>query len=545
MHICTLHTMHICTLHIMHSFRVPKSGRGRMEIVPRCPPRCEDFGGPSERCKTVELISKGFEWLASFLRARGIRISHPISYVLSAVLFACLFWLVAASVVDKTAVHPLLAGALAAALLGVPAGIGMWHWLVTPPKNPVGVLGVAIAIRPEGSEEAKRLRNDVLVTLKRDLSASTSGLNVVEIPGFLTPDITDMDSAVRLMRSARCHLLIWGGMRKRREAGRDVYVLNLEGSVAHAQIDSAKRGELQQEMRGALPARLLVNVEKELTEFQIVSSSVAISAKFIVALAAGLSSDVELCLALMKEVEATVKAAKGPLKKSWAVKQLSSRAPRLVDELLFMSSGLCLQRWSSDRTDELLATSEARLAELKKRGGETAPYLLNQAFLHAVRNELEAAEQLVFKCKARAKDDPAWRFSLAFLRMREGRYKEALVLYDEVNPSNVSNEVLISVEDFVQWWLETRHDTPGLWLLLAKFNQRFKGDRELASSDLTRLYQQVPKPDLALRTLADSLWTELHPDGPPPPSHTVTAARFEPTAGALEDSPLATASKKG
>jgi len=299
-------------------------------------------------------------------------------------------------------------------------------------------------------------------------------------------------------------------MRKRKEKGRLVYVLNLEGGVVHSRQDPAQQAEIQREMRAAIPERVLIDVDRELSEFQIVSSSVAMSARFIVALAAYVSGDLDLCLTLMREVEATARAAKGAVRKAWATPHLAKRAGNFVEVLLLRTAGERLFRWGTQRSDGLLEDASARLEELRCRAGETPPYLINMAFLAAVRDDLTTAEALVIKCKARDKRSPVWRFSLAFLRMKQGRSAEALALYSEIDPAQTTSEVLGSVEDFLQWWLETKKDNcPGLWLLLAKLNIRFKGDIELAEHDLARFRERVTGEDVGLLALAQVLTSEL------------------------------------
>ncbi|MCL4470110.1 MAG: hypothetical protein M1547_03010 [Gammaproteobacteria bacterium] len=405
--------------------------------------------------------------------------------------------------------------------------IGFLLWLAScrVPRNTPGCIGIALAIRAETEAERKRIRSDFIAEIAAALKREDVAIpfKVIEIPSYLSPDVNDDKAAIEFLDKSKCQLIIWGGIRTRKQAKEDVYCLRLEGVVTHSMISKEISHALAQEMRQALPKQTEIALANELKGFESASQSTALAAKYIVALAAALSGDLRTSREILEELAEMVKVASkkgkkgsGKLKDTLS-KRLAVILPQRLADVCFADYMRLVTKWQTDKSRlELLQEAEvqleAYLVSFKKFNKEGPEYWVAKALLEVtLRNNLTGAERLLQQCTARAINNPVWRVSLAFVKMLEGYPLEALRLYDAALAFELHIQTIFQVEDYVQWWLSKNQGPIPLYLLSALLNAIAKKDAQLAMQDLDLFEKLADRTttDKALLDRATSLRVEL------------------------------------
>lgn len=461
------------------------------------------------------------EHLADFMFQRGIVWSNsPVGFVFTIIVGG-----MGLAAVATLGIATSLVGLAASAMLFGFIGFLLWLMSCRIPRNTPGCIGIALAIRAETEAERKRIRSDFIAEIAAALKRETvaAPFKVIEIPSYLSPDVNDDKAAIEFLDKSKCHLIIWGGIRTRKQAKKDVYCLRLEGVVTHSMIAKEVSHALAQEMRQALPKQTEIALANELKGFESASQSTALAAKYIVALAAALSGDLRTSRDILEELAEMVKvkpkkAPKGSGKHKDALSErLTAILPKRLADVCFADYLRLYTEWQADKARlELLQDAEvqleAYLTHFKKFDKEGPVYWIAKALLEVtLRNNLADATRLLQHCTARAINDPVWRVSLAFVKMLEGRPVEALHLYNAALEFELHIQTIFQVEDYVQWWLSKNQGPIPLYLLSALLNAIAKKDIQLAIQDLDLFEQLADRAttDKGLLDRAASLRVEL------------------------------------
>lgn len=411
----------------------------------------------------------------------------------------------------------------ASAVVGTAIGYLLWWASCRIPRNKPNTIGVALAIRTETHEERKRVRADFIQEIASCLSRNeaSQAFNVYEIPGYLAPDINDNQSAIEFLQESHCHLLIWGSIRTRKKRNNETYSLKLEGAVTHTIVEMERSKALATEMRLAIPQKTEISLANELRGFESTSQTISLAARYIVALAAAISGDWKFSKTLLLELGSSGRnPSSGKRRKTKGVggktEQLEvlRRVPQHLANVCFAHCHVTLLQWHDRKSDmALLEAAEQSLEEFRAASGhkEGTQYWVTKALFEVTRRgDFAAAERLLNKCRAAAINDPVWRLSLAFVSVLKGNPWLAMDLYDAALERNVPADVLLQIEDYVQWWLTLHKGPTELYLLSAMLNANGKGDKVLALADL-KMFDTLatPSSDARLVLRATRLRREL------------------------------------
>jgi hypothetical protein len=463
------------------------------------------------------------ENLLATIRLLGVRIRNPSVGAVAAVGGAVgLGWLSSAAPLAKIAETSIFsAGELSVilAFAGLIVCPFLW-WFATraPRKKSHDAFGIALALRYERAEEAARLKSDFIESLRQNLRISALAFEIVEIPSYLAPDVADDGTAKELLSESQCHLIIWGSLRTRMaKKDKEVYVLTLEGAVTHSVTDAAQTRNLTRDMRLALPKSQEFSVATELTSFEIAAENLGLSSRFILGIAAIISSNGKAAAMLFEEVmndaDRKIKTKKrGRRGKNRTMERLLSRTKEIYPALLIAVVRDELFLWFRNKRNSHLDTADACLEKYRKLKGDSPSYLIPKALVSFVKNcDASRALKIVMKCKIKSLPDPTWRYSAAFLYAVSGNTNAAMTMYDaafcaplQVDPQNVTY-----IEEFIEWWLNENNGPPVLSFMLARLNAEIKKDFVSAAADLRRYEQTQDQPDPALAAYVTKLKAAL------------------------------------
>lgn len=404
--------------------------------------------------------------------------------------------------------------------------VAFWWLTCRIPRSKRGKIGIALAIQYETLDERRRIKADFVEQVVSRLACSDAGneFHVYEVPDYLSPDANDISGAAKFFRRSRCHLLIWGNLRTRKQGNSPRYCLRLEGAVTHAIIQIEQSKALAQDVRLAIPKQTEIDFANELRGFENTSVDVSDGAQFVVALAAAVSQDWAFSRRLLDDLNRRSgtkpfgrpsRSRKARHTKTFPVSWRSLVAPRLAS-VCFAQFHVQLARWQEDKSDlKVLAAAEEALEAFRRATNqpEATAYLINKALLDVtLRKDFSSAERLLNRCRATAIDDPTWRLSLAFVHAVTDRLATALELYDAALERNIPAATLMDVENYVHWWLELNQGPATLYLLSAELNAKGKRDWVLARADLEYFVESgvlQKRPDLSTRvnSLRDELVT--------------------------------------
>lgn len=137
----------------------------------------------------------------------------------------------------------------------------VWYGTVRVPKCKKGKIGIALAVCAEDEAQHKLLKADFIDEFKEilDRSSDLRGLfDVIEIPRRHAQGIRTTEQALSYRGVARCHMLIYGHTRKRKECGRNVIKVHLDCVIAHLSIKREVGKAFSKDISDIFPRRLAV-----------------------------------------------------------------------------------------------------------------------------------------------------------------------------------------------------------------------------------------------------------------------------------------------
>jgi hypothetical protein len=444
-----------------------------------------------------------FDTLQRLADRRGIRIaSRPAGLGISVLGFLVTFvpagGLSGFSALPQAVVYGLLSAASAFAL---------WLWACQPPKAPSGTIGVAFAISAEGEHERRLLRADLLqeITQLLEHTPSTLRIKVLTVPDYLAPDVSDRESANKMRKRCRAQLLVWGAIRTRGHAGKETLVLRLEGHVSHRPTAIERSNALGREMRSLIPATTEIELGNELRGLETTSQNLAVATKFVLALAFAVSDDWKsakktLLELLRQHIGNDGKRPKKAVGRGRSARDWRQSLTKHLSAVSFADYCAEMEAWDQNRNEKQhLISAEAALNDYRKflgnsEGQSDLKYLVAKANLEvSIRKNYLEAKRLLNRCRTLAIHDPTWRMSMAFIDAVVGDLDSALDLYDAASGLTPDVRTVVSVEQYVQWWLQENSGPPGLHLLSAILNCDLKTDAALARQDLDSFIAKSPQ----------------------------------------------------
>ena len=354
----------------------------------------------------------------------------------------------------------------------------LWRFQQPPTVNN-GHVGIIIAVRSEDNQIKVRISKDFVATCREILGASRAHqpFQIIELNEHFSELAIDNASANELRMRCKGHFLIFGDTVQRKERGKNLYILKLQGIVCHAPISDNDQSALAQEMDSVLPLRTAIPEENELSGFEITSLQLAEATKYVIATAALLSRDYVFAIALLEELQHT-KEKLNINSNVKAIRKLIDLIPvRLADAYRFASID-SFARWEKTRSSSDLQNSINWVVKYDKiKPNDNLHILLMRAIGHFIfSRDIEAAMKCISRCRAKYIADPSWKYSAAFLEAYRNNLDKAKQLYDAAKPTESGYVIPFQIEGFIAWVLDIEPQQKQLNFCLGYLNEIFKND---------------------------------------------------------------------
>ncbi|MFH0829426.1 MAG: hypothetical protein V1907_04640 [Candidatus Kerfeldbacteria bacterium] len=376
------------------------------------------------------------------------------------------------------------------------------------PKNIKNRIGIVIAIKTENDYEKNRLRNDLIQELHQSLQASQIAelFNVIEFPQQLAEKINDHQKALLYLKRARGHLIVHGQLVQRDIDNKQNHVFKLFGLVRHRPVSHEVHDQFTKEFNELLPNRYSFPEDKEVLGFEFTNQWLSQVIKYIIAIAAFISGDINLAYRIFSELKEEVDR----LPHSDSVPILSEIKKRIPIRLVEVIS-VILQRqnfiYTHSRDKQQLMTAESYVQEILAIDPTNYQGLLLQAIIDFFRNDIDKA---IHEFDGMNVNDATWHYSLGFLLAYQGDIIGALEHYRKTFYLETSANVVNDIDIFITEVLQERPEKIQLYFFRGEINYKAKPDYTLAKQDFETFLQnsqssQYPQ----LVTLAKKYLSEI------------------------------------
>jgi hypothetical protein len=337
-------------------------------------------------------------------------------------------------------------------LLSLLVLIRAWHISKRPPRTKKGKIGFVTCITCEDDEESKKIKNDLIVPLhtlvKQGLTGGT--FHFIEIPDHISQYVVDIDDAQKLRFDCRGHFLIYGKVRRRSLAEKEVHFIELAGVVSHKEIPAATSQKLSREFAELLPRKVNIAVENDILSFQFTSEWIEIVSRYIIGLAAEVSGDLVYAEQLFNDA-ATRLDLKGDLEFP-TYRKLQERIPIRISELYEARATTAYEAWVASNSNadiDLLGCSLSRLAP----GYKTDKALTLRAIFYVLNDKRCDLAKAMLE-ESTNKDNSQWHFNMAFLCGYARDLRSAIRHYRKAVDFPIEDEILGKVHFFILRMLE-------------------------------------------------------------------------------------------
>ena len=359
----------------------------------------------------------------------------------------------------------------------------LWWGLQQPPKVKIGKLGIGIAINAESDEEKRRLKNDFIAEIKKQVSLENSQLfQILVMPDFFTEKINDRDSAIKYQRMTRSHFFIYGNWKTRQDEGNEVYVLNLEASVVHSPIDLSTSNSFSKEMSAIFPRDVKIQKELELTEIPLTGDMVSLAAKHCIGIASLISGNAELAFklhyGLWKQI-GEISNVKSTF--FYCISLMKQNLPKY----LFQESTILSNFYYESSIPNRLEKIKEYLDVIFLFYPNEYSGLVRQGIYFFEKGEIEEAIKTTKKAvSCSGNRDITAQYNFAFLMAFVGRLEEAHKAYKYAFAGTVKDpEFILSIEEFIDNLLQKHPEKFQFNYCLGMINFFGKEDYQLAKEN--------------------------------------------------------------
>jgi len=364
-----------------------------------------------------------------------------------------------------------------------------WRLTNRLPRNPSDSVGVGILLRCDNDAHEKRIRADFIEHLEELLILSNSKLRLLVLPSWALESINDQQEINDLAVRTSCHFLITGRVRERVYQNNSCHLIDVRYLVRHRPIGLDVQKRIEADFVQVAPQRIAVNKENEIFNFEATSTLVDLGTRYIIALAAYVSGDLQYAELLLLKLESELLKLKPTSEFTTA---LSTLVPQRLVEIYdvwaaHLSTAYFLARRESD-ISKLDEVSKKLLNRQPRHYGA----LLNQAMCaFLIIRDLKKARDFIRRATNRS--DLTWLYGRAFLLAYENRLEEACNAYMKAFEGPISSlNVPIQCEEFISIVLDSEPDKIQLRLCLALINSYAKQDHFAAIKDAESFLNDAP-----------------------------------------------------
>jgi len=341
-------------------------------------------------------------------------------------------------------------------------------------------IGFIVSIRG-GTEETKvRIKQDFIDTLRGLLSQGATGnlFQFIELPYQVSNKILDRESASKIRLKSKAHYIIYGRVREKIVNEKEIFFFELDGEVAHSPIPKVESDKLAIEFSELLPRRIEIPKENDLYSFEFTSGWTIIVSKYVIAIAAACSGDLEHALSLFKEIDAFLKHRETEFK---PIAKIKDRIPNYIREIYLAYAKENYKRWCIDRDSQWLVEIKQYLESVPENSRNNVSYLTQLSIVEFLINRnIKECLDILHRIKHK---DAIWYFNVAFLYAYNGELNKALKNYRKAIRLNLQAEAINEIEEFIFWIVNNEPGKYQLYYCLGFYNWKVKGDFSKAIED--------------------------------------------------------------
>jgi len=365
-----------------------------------------------------------------------------------------------------------------------------WYFTVRVPKNKQGKIGIALSIYAENNEQQRLIDSDFIQEFREILGGSESRelFHIVNIPRHHSLRIQTFEQADSYRRVARCHMIVYGRTRERKENGKSIIKVSLNCEIVHRKIKAEVSKAFSQDITEVFPGKLNIDSENECQEFEITSNWLGLSARYIVGTAALLSADPDLAQSIFEPMYEILHKQKPKLP---AIKKIKQRIRlRLIDTYAFQITYLH-SLWDKNNNSIYLEKTKNFLNKLGKIDpGNYSARLSRSINYFVLDQDPQKALKEVLAC--RGVRDASWRYNYAFLLAYIGRLDDAKNAYERAFDHTDHTTIPLQCEIFIERVLQKEPKKIQLHYFLGLINWHGKGDLNQAIKDIEKFIELAP-----------------------------------------------------
>ena len=357
------------------------------------------------------------------------------------------------------------------------------------PRTKKGKIGFLISIRCESKQTHLKIKQDFLDTLHSLIKNSLTGkyFQFIELPQHQAKEIADVEDSLRIRLKSKCHYVLYGRIRERVVDGKDTYFLDLDGYVTHKPVPIDVSREFGEEFGSLLPRRLQFPKHNDTYTFHVTSEWISVVSKYIIAVAALMSGDLDFSLELFTDLDKYFNSKRTT--EFRAISKIKDRVPEYIGSIYLTKAGIHYSIWAKQKNDpsqiDIIENNLNLVPDNHKN--KITYYTLSSIVKFIKHKDTYAAIQCLNKIENK---DYLWYFNMAFLNAYTGNIKKSIQLYRKALKLNLEPEKIIEVEEFIFWILETEPDKYWLYYCLGFYNWKIKYDLNQAKADFEKFIEK-------------------------------------------------------
>jgi tetratricopeptide (TPR) repeat protein len=365
----------------------------------------------------------------------------------------------------------------------------VWYLTNALPKTNKNKIGFVVSISCDDEQNHKIIRDDFIITLRKLITSGKSGkfFQFIEVPRHISSKVIDTDDAQKLRVKTRAHFVLYGRSRTRPINSKEVNYIELDGIVAHNPIPTEVQTKLSSEFSELLPRKIAIDKENGIFAFELTSEWTELVAKYIIAIAATVSGDLDYAELLYSEVQSKLLVSNRNIT---AFSKLNERIPVRLAEIHEAKATYCLNKWFMSYDMQLIEQMNIEISKIKLRNVSIGTTFMRAFCSFLINRNVNEAISYIKSCPKSCRD-AVWHFNLAFLEAYKGNLKRAMQHYRNTSKLNITIETINQLESFITYVINEEPEQAQLYFCLGYINWNLKGDNLQAIKDYNEFISQA------------------------------------------------------
>jgi tetratricopeptide (TPR) repeat protein len=385
----------------------------------------------------------------------------------------------------------------------------LWMYSRALPKTRKNKVGFVVSFACDNDEEAKKIKEDLILSLRRLIKAGKTGstFQFIEIPRYIAENIIDPDDALKLRIKTKAHFLLYGRVRVREINKKEHHFIEIDGLVGHKPIPDTVSQQLAKEFSELLPRKVAIAKENDLFTFQFASEWTEIVAKYIIGIAAALSGDLVYAEQLYRDALDRINSTSHEFP---IFIKLRERIPLRISELYEGRALNSYLQWALTHDERYVDELGNMLRSINDTANKPSILFLNAIYYFLRDKDVAKSLEFLNKCTKKQRE-ATWHFNVGFLHAYNGDLKVAIQHYRNALDLRINSDLISKIEDFIYFIATNEEKKYQLFYCLGFFNWHVKGDHIQAVKDFRKFLESGDQNEfLKERELAAKWVNELN-----------------------------------